>query len=90
MTENYRNKVYYGISETKIKSRYANHRESFKNRKYKTDTELFNEILQLKEQNQKCSYIVGNSRDTSVVQSNNKAMHVMSKRKIGNNAAQRR
>ena len=50
-TENYRNKIYYGISETNFKSRYANHRKSFKNRKYKTDTELSNEIWKLKEQN---------------------------------------
>ena len=50
-TENYRNKIYYGISETKFKSRNANHRKSFKNRKYKTDTELSNKIWKLKEQN---------------------------------------
>ena len=50
-SENYRNKVYCGISETKFKSRYANHRKSFKNRNYKTDTELSNEIWKLKEQN---------------------------------------
>ena len=50
-SENYRNKIYYGISETKFKSRYANHRKSFKNRNYKTDTELSNEIWKLKEQN---------------------------------------
>ena len=28
-SENYRNKIYYGISETKFKSQYANHRKSF-------------------------------------------------------------
>ena len=50
-SENYRNKIYYGISETKFKSRYENHRKSFKNRNYKTDTELSNEIWKLKEQN---------------------------------------
>ena len=50
-TENYRNKIYYGISETKFKSRYANNRKYFKNRKYKTNTELSNEIWKLKEQN---------------------------------------
>ena len=49
--ENYRNKIYYDISETKFKSQYTNHRKSFKNRKYKTDTELSNEIWKLKEQN---------------------------------------
>ena len=29
-TENYRNKIYYGISETMFKGRYANHRKSLK------------------------------------------------------------
>ena len=29
-TENYRNKIYYGISETKFKSGNANHRKSLK------------------------------------------------------------
>ena len=49
-TENYRNKIYYAISEIKFKSRYANHQRSFENRKYKTDTELSNEIGKLREQ----------------------------------------
>ena len=48
-TGNYRSKTYYGISETKFKSRYANLRKSFKNRKYKTDTGYSNEIWKLKE-----------------------------------------
>ena len=46
-----RNKIYCGISEIKFKSRYANLRKSFKNRKYNPDTELSNEIWKLKEQN---------------------------------------
>ena len=46
-----RNKIYCGISEIKFNSRYANLRKSFKNRNYKTDTELSNEIWKLKEQN---------------------------------------
>ena len=41
--DNYRNKIYYGISETKFKSRYENHQKSFKNRRDKTD-KLSNEI----------------------------------------------
>ena len=49
-TENHRNKMSYGISETKFKSRYAKNRKSFKKRKYKTDTELSSEIWKLKEQ----------------------------------------
>ena len=31
--ENYRNKIHYGINETKFKSGYASHRKSFKNSK---------------------------------------------------------
>ena len=50
-TQNYRNTLYYNISATKFKSQYANHWRSFKSRKYKTDTELSNEICKLKEQN---------------------------------------
>ena len=46
-----RNKIYCGISEIKFNSRYANLRKSFKNRNYKTGTELSNEIWKLKEQN---------------------------------------
>ena len=49
-TENYRNKINYGISETKFKSRYVNQQKSFKNRNYKTDTELSSKIWKLKEQ----------------------------------------
>ena len=49
-TENCKNKIYYS-SETKFKLRYTNHQKSFKNRKYKTDTELSNEIWRLREQN---------------------------------------
>ena len=29
-TENYRNNIYYGISETKFKSQFTNHQKSFK------------------------------------------------------------
>ena len=50
-TEHYRNKIYDGISEAKFKLRYTNHGKSLKNRKYKTDSELSNEIWKLKEQN---------------------------------------
>ena len=50
VSENYRNKIHYGISEFKFKWRYANHRKSFKNRNYKTGTELPNEVWKLKKQ----------------------------------------
>ena len=90
MTEKYRNKIDYGFSETKFKTRYANDRKSFKNRKYKTDTELSNGIWKLKEQNKNFDIIMGNSTDTSVVQHSNKTMHAISKRKISNSATQTR
>ena len=36
-------KIYYGVSETAFKLRYANHKKVFNNMKYQTDTELSNE-----------------------------------------------
>ena len=53
MTENSKYKIYYGLSETKFKSRNANHKKSFKNGKYKTDFELSYKIWELKEQKKK-------------------------------------
>ena len=79
-SENYRNKIYNGISDTKFKSRYENSWDSFKNRNYQTDTKLSNEIWKLKEQNKKADI----SWDTD------KTMHVMSKRKLSKSAEQRR
>ena len=37
--------------ETKFNSRYGNHRNFFKNKKYKTDTEISNKIWKLEKQN---------------------------------------
>ena len=42
-------KIYFGISSTKFKSRYANHIKSFRTEKYKTETELSNEFWRIKE-----------------------------------------
>ena len=78
-TENYRNKIYWGTSETKFKSRYANHRKSFKSREILNRHWTFQWNLEAKETKQKCWYIVGNSGDTLVVQHINKMIHVMSK-----------
>ena len=50
MTGNSKNKIYYGLSETKFKSRNTNHKKPFKNGKYKTDFELSYKIWKLKEQ----------------------------------------
>ena len=48
---NYKNKTYIGISETKFKLRYANHKKSFNHTKYKNDSELSVEYWKLKEIN---------------------------------------
>ena len=36
-------KIYYGVCEAAFKLRYANHKKTFSNIKYQTDTELSNE-----------------------------------------------
>ena len=41
--ENPKTKIYYGVSETAFKLRYVNHKKTFTNIKYHTDTELSNE-----------------------------------------------
>ena len=56
--ENYENKIYYSSSETKFKSRYPDHWKTFENRKHKAETELFNEIWKLKEQNKNVDKIL--------------------------------
>ena len=38
--ENPKTKIYYGVCETAFKPRYANHKKTFNNIKYQTDTEL--------------------------------------------------
>ena len=37
--ENSKTKIYDGVSETAFKLRYANHKKTFTNIKYQTDTE---------------------------------------------------
>ena len=49
--ENARQKTYYGLSKTKFKTRYANHKKTFNNPVYKTDTELSNEFWNIKNNN---------------------------------------
>ena len=41
--ENSETKIYYGVIETAFKLRYGNHKKTFNNIKYQTDTELSNE-----------------------------------------------
>ena len=38
--ENSKTKIYYGVCETAFKRRYANHKKTFNNIKYQTETEL--------------------------------------------------
>ena len=47
-SENFQTKIYYGISETKFKTRYSNHKKSFNHEKHKNDTQLSNELCKIK------------------------------------------
>ena len=47
-SENFQTKIYYEISETKIKTRYLNHKKSFNHEKHKNDTQLSNELWKIK------------------------------------------
>ena len=47
-SENFQTKIYYGISETKFKTRYSNHKKSFNHEKHKSDTQLSNELWKIK------------------------------------------
>ena len=41
-------KIYYGISETKFKTRYSNHKKSCNHEKHKNDTQLSNKLWKIK------------------------------------------
>ena len=43
--------IYYGITESKIRQRYANHIKSFRHEKHESDTELSNELWSIKKNN---------------------------------------
>ena len=49
--DNYQHKIYYGITKTKFKQRYANHIKSFRHEKHQRDTELSNELWSIKSNN---------------------------------------
>ena len=46
--ENFQTKIYYGISETKFKTRYSNHKKCFNHEKHKNDTPLSNRLWKVK------------------------------------------
>ena len=46
---NYQEKVYFGLCETTFKKQFSNHKKSFDLHKYKNETELSNEIWQIKD-----------------------------------------
>ena len=52
-SENFQKKIYYGISET----RFSNHKKSFKHKKHKNDTQLSNEIWNIKVSKEDCQSI---------------------------------
>ena len=49
--DNYQHKIYYGITETKFKQRYAKHIKYFREEKHQSDTELSNELWSIKNNN---------------------------------------
>ena len=49
--ENPKTNIYYGVSETAFKLRYANHKKTFNNIKYQTDTELSSEYWNISSPN---------------------------------------
>ena len=49
--DNYHHKIYYGITGTKFKQRYANHIKFFRHEKHQSDTELWNELCSIKNNN---------------------------------------
>ena len=48
--DTYQQKIYYGITETKFKQRYADHAKSFRYEKHQSDTKLWMNYGALKEQ----------------------------------------
>ena len=46
-SENFQKKIYYGVSETKFKTRYSNHKKSFNHEKHENDTQLSNELWKI-------------------------------------------
>ena len=46
--EKFETKIYYGISGTKFKTRFSNHKKSFNQEKHKDDTQLSNELWNIK------------------------------------------
>ena len=53
MLENFQQEIYYGISETKFRTRYLNLKKSFNHEKCKNDTQLSNELWQIKASKEK-------------------------------------
>ena len=47
-SENFQTKIYYGISETKFKTRYSDYKKSFNHEKHKNDTQLSIELWKVK------------------------------------------
>ena len=47
-SENFQTKIYHGISETKFKTRYSNHKKSSNHEKHKNDAQLSNELWKIK------------------------------------------
>ena len=70
--DTYQNKIYYGITETKFKQRYANHIKSFRHRKHQSETELSNELWRIKNNNYTPNIVWGILREHQTYNSNTK------------------
>ena len=70
-SENFQTKIHYGISETKFKTRFSNHEKSFNYEKHKNDTQLSNELWNIKASNKEPVLvwkILGQSNHTMSIQ----------------------
>ena len=47
-SENFQTKIYYDKSETKFETRFSKHKKSFNHEKHKNDTQLSNELWNIK------------------------------------------
>ena len=78
----YKEKILIGIAEIRIKLWHPNHQRQSKCLKYKTDTELCNEVVQMKKSWQKPRYHVGNSTKMFFLQPQLNKMQLCLKEKL--------
>ena len=67
-------KIYYGVCEAAFKLRYANHKKTFSNIKYQTDTELSNEYWNIISAKKNLEHILGNFGNPQIIQSSKRCL----------------